>query len=279
MISVITSDIELLRCFMPIPFAGCYRTAVCHYYVPVYRLISLDSGRDRTSGLLDRRIVIPMMVSRYSGENGLRFRTKSGDFSGFVLDSLRGLSEILQYGQGKKRLFQMNEKTDELSKDEEKMKDIAGKNTAVTNTVVLTFDLMMLFVSTLLYQKGAVGFEGVLIPTLALFSSFGPVIALAALAVPCRTPLRQVTGYWIFWMKRRWSKKSPGKPAITFSGAKAEHVSFSYGDETILSDVSVTIPENAVIGHCRQKRQREIHPVKASDAILEGAERMCGAFR
>ena len=46
----------------------------------------------------------------------MRFRTKSGDLSGFVLDSLRGLSETLQYGQGKKRLAQMNEKTDNLAR-------------------------------------------------------------------------------------------------------------------------------------------------------------------
>lgn len=102
-----------------------------------------------------------------------------------------------------KRLSKMNEKTDELSRDEEKMKRTAGRNTAVTNTVVLTFDLIMLFASALLYQSGAVDFDGVLIPTLALFSSFGPVIALAALGSTCRTPLRQAIEYWIFWTKRR----------------------------------------------------------------------------
>lgn len=148
-------------------------------------------------------IVIPIVISRCSGDDGLRFRTRSGELSGFVLDSLRGLSEILQYGQGKKRLSKMNEKTDELSRDEEKMKRTAGRNTAVTNTVVLTFDLIMLFASALLYQSGAVDFDGVLIPTLALFSSFGPVIALAALGSTCRTPLRQAIEYWIFWTKRR----------------------------------------------------------------------------
>ena len=81
-------------------------------------------------------IVIPIVISRCSGDDGLRFRTRSGELSGFVLDSLRGLSEILQYGQGKKRLSKMNEKTDELSRDEEKMKRTAGRNTAVTNTAV-----------------------------------------------------------------------------------------------------------------------------------------------
>ena len=75
----------------------------------------------------------------------------------------------------------MNEKTDVLAKDEERMKRTAGRNSAVTNTVVLVFDLVMLFASALLYQSGAVGFDGVLIPTIALLSSFGPAIALAAL--------------------------------------------------------------------------------------------------
>ena len=67
----------------------------------------------------------------------MRFRRGSGELSGFVLDSLRGLSETLQYGQGRKRLVQMNEKTDVLAKDEERMKRTAGRNSAVTNTVVL----------------------------------------------------------------------------------------------------------------------------------------------
>ena len=46
-----------------------------------------------------------------------------------------------------KRLAEMNKKTDELSADEERMKKIAGRNIAVTNTVILIFDFMMLFLS------------------------------------------------------------------------------------------------------------------------------------
>ena len=72
-------------------------------------------------------IAIPLVTSKLSGDDGMKFRTKSGNLSGFVLDSLRGLSETLQYGQGKKRLDEMNRKTDELAKDEERMKRTAGR--------------------------------------------------------------------------------------------------------------------------------------------------------
>ena len=142
----------------------------------------------------------------------------------------------------------MNEKTDELSRDEEKMKRTAGRNTAVTNTVVLTFDLIMLFASALLYQSGAVDFDGVLIPTLALFSSFGPVIALAALGSTLQNTFAAGNRVLDILDEMPVVEEITGKPEITFSGAKAEQVSFSYGNETILSDVSVTIPENAVVG-------------------------------
>ena len=61
------------------------------------------------------------------------------------------------------------------------MKRVSGRNMAVTNTAILLFDLIMLLVSALLYRQGQIGFDGVVIPTLALFSSFGPTIALSAL--------------------------------------------------------------------------------------------------
>ena len=130
----------------------------------------------------------------------------------------------------------MNEKTAELSRDEEKMKRIAGRNTAVTNTVVLAFDLIMLFASALLYQSGAVEFDGVLIPTLALFSSFGPVIALAALGSTLQNTFAAGNRVLDILDETSVVEEITGKPEI------------SYGNETILSDVSVTIPENAVVG-------------------------------
>ena len=193
-------------------------------------------------------VVIPLAASKISGDAGIRFRTKSGGLSGFVLDSLRGLSETLQYGQGEKRLDEMNRRTEELAKDEEKLKRISGRNTAATNTVVLVFDLVMLFVSALLCQRGAVGFEGVLIPTLALFSSFGPVIALAALGSTLQNTFAAGNRVLDILDETSAAADITGKPEIAFTGAEAEHVTFSYGKETILSDISLEIPKGSVVG-------------------------------
>ncbi len=249
LISVITSDIELLEVFYahtisPAAIAFLFTIVMCFFIGSYHWLLGLIA----LAAYLTVGIVIPLVTSRLSGDDGMKFRTKSGDLSGFVLDSLRGLSETLQYGQGKKRLAQMNEKTDDLAKDEERMKRTSGRNSAVTNTVVLAFDLVMLFVSALLCQRGAVGFDGVLIPTIALFSSFGPAIALAALGSTLQNTFAAGNRVLDILDETPVVEEVTGRPEIAFTGAAVEHVTFSYGNETILSDVSVEIPEHSVIG-------------------------------
>ena len=249
LISVITSDIELLEVFYahtisPAVIAFLFTIVMCLFLGSFHWLLGLIA----LAAYLTVGIVIPLVTSKLSGDNGMKFRTKSGDLSGFVLDSLRGLSETLQYGQGKKRLEEMNQKTDALAKDEERMKRTSGRNSAVTNTVVLAFDLVMLFVSALLCQSGAVGFEGVLIPTIALFSSFGPAIALAALGSTLQNTFAAGNRVLDILDETPVVEEVVGKPEIAFEGAAAEQVTFSYGKETILSDVSVKIPKHSVVG-------------------------------
>ena len=61
------------------------------------------------------------------------------------------------------------------------MKYVSGVNTAVTNVCILVFDIIMLLAGVKLYYAGIIGFDGVLLTTIALFSSFGPAVALAPL--------------------------------------------------------------------------------------------------
>lgn len=100
----------------------------------------------------------------------MRFRQKAGELSGFVLESLRRPSETLQYGQRQPPCRDERE-TDALPEDESRLKKTAGFNQAMTQSVMILFDLAMLFTSAALYRSGSVGFAGVVIPTVALMSS------------------------------------------------------------------------------------------------------------
>ena len=249
LISVITSDIELLEVFYahtisPILIALLFSVILCLFigsYHPLLGVIAL-------AAYLTVGVVIPLVTSKLSGDDGLEFRTRSGELAGFVLDSLRGLSEILQYGQGEERLCDMNAKIDALSADERRMKQTAGKNQAATNTVILLFDLLMLFASAILYRNGEVGFVGVLIPTIALMSSFGPTVALANLGSTLQNTFAAGNRVLDILDETPVVNEVSDGEDIAFSGAAAQDVTFAYGDDVILDGVSVDIPKGSVIG-------------------------------
>jgi ATP-binding cassette subfamily C protein len=244
LISIITSDIELLEVFYahtisPIAIALLF----CIIMVSFLGSYHVILGMLALIAYVTVGVIIPVITSMLSGDDGIRFRSKSGQLSSFVLDSLRGLSETLQYGQGEKRMEAMNRQTDNLSRDEERMKRTAGRNTAFTNTVILIFDLSMLFLSASL-----VGFEGCLITTLALMSSFGPVVALAALGATLQNTFAAGNRVLDILEESPVVEEIGGREEIAFRGASAEKITFAYGEETILDNFSVEIPENMVIG-------------------------------
>ncbi|MCM1466758.1 MAG: thiol reductant ABC exporter subunit CydC [Alistipes sp.] len=249
LISVITSDVELLEVFYahtisPIAIAVLFTAILCLFigsFHPALGVFALFAYA--VVGVL-----IPLVISRLSGEDGMAFRTKSGELSAFVLDSLRGLSETVQYGQGEKRLSEMNEKTDALSADEERLKRMTGRNMMITNTAILLSDLGMLFLSAMLYKNGSVDFSGVLIPTLALFSSFGPAIALANLGSTLKNTFAAGNRVLDILEETPVTEEVQGQEAADFTGASAENVTFSYGGEKVLDRVSLAISKGGVTG-------------------------------
>ena len=154
---------------------------------------------------------MPLLISRASGAHGLRFRTASGDLSSFVLDSLRGLPETLQFAQGEKRRRELDERTRSLTREESRLKWTAGWGMALTNALILLFDLAMLLTAAVLFEQGKIGFDGVLVPTVALMSSFGPC-GLADWAAPCSRLLRRATVCWTFCRTPPWWRMSPAAP-------------------------------------------------------------------
>ena len=244
LISVITSDIELLEVFYAHTISPiCIAFLFCLIMVLFIGRIHTALGVLALSAYAVVGIVIPLVTSKRSGDDGIQFRSNAGKLSAFVLDSLRGLPETVQYGQGRKRLAEMDAQTDALSQTEAHMKRTAGKNTAAVNTTILLFDLAMLFLSAKL-----AGFEGCLIATLAMMSSFGPVVSLAALGATLQNTFAAGNRVLDILDESPVAPDVTGKTNVEFHGAAAENVSFSYGGEQILEDLSLNIPESKVIG-------------------------------
>ena len=249
LISVITSDIELLEVFYahtisPTVIAFIVSIIMCVFIGQISWLLAAVA----LAAYVVIGLFIPMYISKASKGAGYTFRSKSGEFSSFVLDSLRGLPEILQYNCGKERLAEMNERTDSLSAEEDKLKSLTGLNTAITNTIILIFDVLMIIVSCTLFSSGTISFAGALVATVALMSSFGPVVALANLGSTLQNTFAAGNRVLDILDESPVTVDVTGRENVEFDGAATENVTFAYDSETILKNVSIPMPKGSIIG-------------------------------
>ncbi len=249
LISLITSDVELLEVF----YAHTISPICIAFLVELVMVVFIGSyhwslGLLALVAFVSVGVVLPLIISKRSGTLGDELRGDAGNLAAFMLESIRGLDETIQYGGGQERLQKLTDKTNELSAKQGKLNKLTGVNLALANTFILFFDAAMLILCTVLYSKGIIGFDGFLIPLIALMSSFGPVTALANLGTTLQATVASGARVLAIIDEKPETEDITGKETITFKGAKAENVTFSYGGETVLKDLSISFPENKIIG-------------------------------
>ena len=255
LISIITTDIELLEVFYAhtiSPIAIAVLTSVfmvCfmgryHWCAGVFALIAYFFVG----------VVIPLWNGKRSGDKGMEYRNAFGELNSFVLESVRGLDETIQYGYGEKRNQQMEERSVSLGRMQKELSRMEGSQRAVTNLVILLFSFGMLFLMLSLYERGAVSFEAVVICTVAQMGSFGPVVALSSLSNNLNQTLASGERVLSILEETPMVEEVPGdgvtgkERAEAFRGAKVSHVTFAYENEVILKDYSIDLKPGKVIG-------------------------------
>ena len=249
LISIITSDIELLEVFYAHTISPCCIAVI----VSLLMLIFIGSFHGALAlvalvGYAVVGVLVPFVISRRTRRSGDAFRAEFGDMNAYFMDSLRGLREILQYDMGQERGEQIGIRTQKMSESEEEVKRQGGLSSAVTGFLILFFTLVMLLMAGVLYQQGSIGFEGVLIPVITMASSFGPVLAVANLGSGLAQTLAAGDRVLdILEEEPQVQEVETGKDAI-FTGARVEDVSFAYDQDTILQHMNMEIRKGQITG-------------------------------
>lgn len=254
LISIITTDIELLEVFYahtisPIAIAT-LTSLVMVVFIGRYHWLA---GILALIAYLIVGVVIPMWNGKCGSQMGMEFRTNFGELNSFVLDSLRGLDETIQYDQGEKRKEQMSERSRSLAGIQEKLSKMEGAQRSFTNLVILLASFGMLALTVWLYGKGEIGFEGILICTIAMMGSFGPVVALSSLSNNLNQTLASGERVLSLLEETPMVEEIPEDMHIktvseNFSGAEAKNVTFAYENETILDDYSLKLEPGKITG-------------------------------
>ncbi len=249
LISLITADIEALEVFYahtisPVCIAVLWVVGMTAFTAHWHLLPALVL----LAGYLLVGVALPVWSARRGSAAAREYRQALADTNSFVLENLRGLRDTLQYQDTAARAAGITAHSTLLGAKQKALKYREGLTVAITNTLILFTTLAVLGTGLWLYRRGQLGAEGVLVCTLAALSSFGPVVALANLGAS----LTQV-----FASADRvldLLDEQPVTPEVThgvdavFAGAEASHVCFAYGDEQVLQDVSLTIPEKKIVG-------------------------------
>ena len=183
LISLITSDIELLEVFYAHTIAPISIAVITNSIIAVILyMINPWFGLLSVVFFLIVGFVIPYASSSLGKEAGVAYRNMFGECNNYILDSLRGLKEVLLFGNGEERLKEINSKSHRINESLDKIKEHEGIIRAITDLTIMVAILTFVGVGFQQYSVGKLSFTWMLVGIVVIASSFGPVVALSNLS-------------------------------------------------------------------------------------------------
>lgn len=254
LISIITSDIELLEVFYahtisPIAIAVITSLVMCLYIGHFYWILGIIAA----VFYLLVGMGIPVINSRMGQKYGREYRSLYGNLNTIVLDNLYGLGETLQYQCQKERLEKMDRYTKELERVNRVLKRQETFQKIAADSVILAAGVVMLLTGAVLYGNGNIDAAEVLVCTVAMMSSFGPTAALSALSNNLNQTLASGNRVLNLLEEEPLVGDVNSSVGLPEGDVTAEQVTFSYQTadgqkRTVLEDFSIILQENKING-------------------------------
>lgn len=249
-IAMITADIETLEVFYahtisPICIAVTVSTAVLvfagvtsSWYISLTALI----------GYAVIAFALPAISSKKLNRPGVEYRREFASFNAYYMDSIKGVRDVLLSGSEKKRKNETDRRTDILLEKTRKIKRLSSRSSAVTALVISLFIAATLAVAAALVLTGGLSAGKAVIGVVAVFGSFGPVTAIAAL--PGNLNQTFAGGDRVLDLIEEAPAVQPisNGTDISFERTDVRELTFSYGEEQVLNGVNVKAEKGETVG-------------------------------
>ena len=250
LVSLVTNDIELLEVF----YAHTIAPIMIAFFTSAILLLVFEhlSGWFVIVALaayLTVGVILPIITTKLAREDGRRYRELVGEMNDFFLDSVRGMKEIQLFGYAQQRLAEIQQRSQKIDTAFERIKDQEAKVRVYTEVAVSAFNIIMLFTGLILFSLDKIDFSAFLIGVILLMSSYGPVIALSNLSSNLLQTL--ASGERVLSLLAEEPELKDVESAVDLkevSRIDVENVNFAYGEEQILSDVSLSVKKGEILG-------------------------------
>ena len=250
LVSLVTNDIELLEVF----YAHTIAPIMIAFFTSAILLLVFGhlSGWFVIVALaayLTVGVILPIITTKLAREDGRRYRELVGEMNDFFLDSVRGMKEIQLFGYAQQRLDEIQQRSQKIDMAFERIKEQEAKVRVYTEVAVSAFNIIMLFTGLILFSLDKIDFSAFLIGVILLMSSYGPVIALSNLSSNLLQTL--ASGERVLSLLAEEPELKDVESAVDLkevSRIDVENVNFAYGEEQILSDVSLSVKKGEILG-------------------------------
>lgn len=241
LISLITSDIELLEVFYAHTISPIFIAFITS--VIVVSILFAYSVKAAIFAMISYLIVglfLPIFSSKSGKKEGLELRNEFADLNSYLLDSLRGMKEVIQYSYGEKILDYIDETTVKLNRKQERIKVFEAQNRGFTTSIVALLGLIM-FVIMKNEMVAIFDINKLIVVTVLFMSSFGPVIALSSLSANLRSTFASGDRVLNILEEKPQVLEVYDQNKTYFRDLKIEDITFSYNDEIILNDFNLSL--------------------------------------
>lgn len=257
LVSLVTSDIELLEVFYAHTISPIVIALVCTAVFEGFLLaVSPELAGIALVAYAVLGVLLPLVSAKTCGTTGRQSREGAGKLGAFVLDSLRGASETIQFAGGADRSRALGELTEQVGAVDARLKRRQAASEATADALILVANLVMLGRALQLVAAGTIDFAAAFVAVFTFVSSFGSVMAVSRLGASLQETLASGARVLDLLDEQPQCAEVTDGQNVEFAGAAAEHVSFSYvggagaddagqaADETaaslILDDVTCT---------------------------------------
>lgn len=250
-IAMITSDIETLEVFYahtisPICIAVIVSVAVLLFvgFVSSWYLALVAVVAYLIIG-----IVVPMISSKRLKDSGVKYRSEFALFNAYFLDSIKGIKDIVLNNAGEEREKEVNRRSDLLLKETKKMKHDSVRASAVIEIAVSLSIIITLVVGIVFVRSEMLSIGKMIIGVVAVFGSFGPVIAISALPGNLTQTFASGDRVLNLLSEKPVVEEIKDGENIEYEKLDVESLSFSYDGQTqVLQDITLHCGKGEIIG-------------------------------
>ena len=246
LVSLVTSDIELLEVFYAHTISPIAIALVCTAVFEGFLLaVSPELAGIALVAYAVLGVLLPLVSAKACGTTGRQSREGAGKLGAFVLDSLRGASETIQFAGGADRSRALGELTEQVGAVDARLKRRQAASEAAADALILVANLMMLGRTLQLVAAGTIDFAVAFVAVFTFVSSFGSVMAVSRLGASLQETLASGARVLDLLDEQPQCAEVTDGQDVEFAGAAAEHVSFRYAGGAGADDAGQAADETA----------------------------------